>query len=322
LLVLERALEPNLTRRFADMREFARALMSAGIQAQLAVPADPDSVGLPDAPSWYTQLDCAHTQPQPARAQPALVPPASVLRSHAEEPRASTQPTEPAPAVSSVLPSRSPQPTFLPVSALGGSGVMAAAPASSPHVGSRPTRSRPGSAMRGIALFVVTLFGVLAGGAWWQWDRMPSVVRSRPAVTPPRLVAGGATAAPPVRPARSVRATLEPQASAQPARAAEGSLRESASAAEGSHRESARAVEGSLRPPIADVGARPAFLRSRAEEPRASTQRVPARKRAREVLPRSPFTSTGDGADAPARLAPTPDNAPAARLQLERNWEW
>jgi serine/threonine-protein kinase len=51
---VERALQQNLQRRYGDMRTMARALLIAAVASGIALPGDPDPVGLPDWRSWYT----------------------------------------------------------------------------------------------------------------------------------------------------------------------------------------------------------------------------------------------------------------------------
>lgn len=50
---IDRALERAPERRYADMRSFARGLVSAALQAGISVASDPDPVGLPEASEWY-----------------------------------------------------------------------------------------------------------------------------------------------------------------------------------------------------------------------------------------------------------------------------
>ncbi len=47
-----RALQRDLTRRYPDMRSLAQSLFSAAVQSGIAVPLDPDPIGLPEYTSW------------------------------------------------------------------------------------------------------------------------------------------------------------------------------------------------------------------------------------------------------------------------------
>lgn len=51
---LARALTRDLTRRFPDMRSFAQALHAAARASGVAVPLDPDPIGLPEYASWQS----------------------------------------------------------------------------------------------------------------------------------------------------------------------------------------------------------------------------------------------------------------------------
>ncbi|HEX5659434.1 MAG TPA: serine/threonine-protein kinase, partial [Polyangiales bacterium] len=48
-----RALQRELTRRYPDMRSFAQGLHAAALTTGIAVPADPDPIGLPEYASWH-----------------------------------------------------------------------------------------------------------------------------------------------------------------------------------------------------------------------------------------------------------------------------
>jgi serine/threonine-protein kinase len=62
-LVLDRALEPRPEARPATMREFARAIALACRQDGIALPNDPDPVGLPAFSTWLAEADIERTQP-------------------------------------------------------------------------------------------------------------------------------------------------------------------------------------------------------------------------------------------------------------------
>ncbi|HKO94504.1 MAG TPA: hypothetical protein VJU61_25295, partial [Polyangiaceae bacterium] len=64
-LALDRALEPNLSRRYRDMRTFARALAAACALDGVPVMAQPDPVGLPHFASWLTDATAQSTEPLP-----------------------------------------------------------------------------------------------------------------------------------------------------------------------------------------------------------------------------------------------------------------
>ncbi|MET0284006.1 MAG: protein kinase [Polyangiales bacterium] len=49
-----RALQRDLTRRYPDMRSFAQALHAAAVTSGIAVPSDPDPIGLPDYIRWHS----------------------------------------------------------------------------------------------------------------------------------------------------------------------------------------------------------------------------------------------------------------------------
>jgi serine/threonine-protein kinase len=51
---LARALTRDLTRRYPDMRSFAQALHAAARASGVAVPSDPDPIGLPEYASWQS----------------------------------------------------------------------------------------------------------------------------------------------------------------------------------------------------------------------------------------------------------------------------
>lgn len=50
---IERALRRDLAFRYRDMREFARGLLAGAVASGLAVPENPDPLGLPEYQSWY-----------------------------------------------------------------------------------------------------------------------------------------------------------------------------------------------------------------------------------------------------------------------------
>jgi serine/threonine protein kinase len=64
-LALDRALEPNLSRRYRDMRSFARALAAACALDGVPVMAQPDPVGLPHFATWLTDATAQSTEPLP-----------------------------------------------------------------------------------------------------------------------------------------------------------------------------------------------------------------------------------------------------------------
>jgi serine/threonine protein kinase len=64
-LALDRALEPNLTRRYPNMRAFARALAAACALDRVPVALQPDPVGLPDFADWVAAAAGQNTEPLP-----------------------------------------------------------------------------------------------------------------------------------------------------------------------------------------------------------------------------------------------------------------
>ena len=73
-LALDRALEPVPSRRYTDMRSFARAIAVASRQDGLALPQHPEPIGLPDFEKWRAEADLEATQPlEKERSLPAPV---------------------------------------------------------------------------------------------------------------------------------------------------------------------------------------------------------------------------------------------------------
>ncbi len=62
-IALDRALEPEPSRRYPDMRSFARALASACAQDGLRVARSPEPVGLPNFEQWLERADIEFTKP-------------------------------------------------------------------------------------------------------------------------------------------------------------------------------------------------------------------------------------------------------------------
>jgi serine/threonine-protein kinase len=60
---LDRALEPQLHRRYPDMRSFACALAAACEQDRISVPLRPEPIGLPDFELWRASADVERTNP-------------------------------------------------------------------------------------------------------------------------------------------------------------------------------------------------------------------------------------------------------------------
>jgi len=60
-MVVGRALQRDLGRRYADVRAFAHALYAAGVSCGIAMPRDPDPIGLPDYASWEAGSGAAAT---------------------------------------------------------------------------------------------------------------------------------------------------------------------------------------------------------------------------------------------------------------------
>jgi serine/threonine protein kinase len=68
---VDRALRRDITLRYQDMREFARGLIAAALASGLALPDDPDPVGLPDYRAWRSQALVPSTVAAGVRAMPA-----------------------------------------------------------------------------------------------------------------------------------------------------------------------------------------------------------------------------------------------------------
>jgi hypothetical protein len=62
-VALDRALEPDRERRYADMRTFAHAIAVACVQDGIALPLQPDPLGLPDFSCWIRGTDMERTRP-------------------------------------------------------------------------------------------------------------------------------------------------------------------------------------------------------------------------------------------------------------------
>jgi hypothetical protein len=60
-VALDRALEPSLSRRYASMRDFARAIVIACAQDGMALPLRPDPIGLPELERWREGADVEST---------------------------------------------------------------------------------------------------------------------------------------------------------------------------------------------------------------------------------------------------------------------
>jgi eukaryotic-like serine/threonine-protein kinase len=63
-VAIGRALQRDLTRRYPDMRSLAQALHAAALASGIAVPADPDPIGLPDYARWHAGEIGATTREQ------------------------------------------------------------------------------------------------------------------------------------------------------------------------------------------------------------------------------------------------------------------
>lgn len=79
---VDRALQKEPSARYADMRAFARALLAAGLQDNLTLPAEPDPIGLPDWSTWLTcdqDLSSTGTMsavvPAPIETAPTMIGP-------------------------------------------------------------------------------------------------------------------------------------------------------------------------------------------------------------------------------------------------------
>lgn len=87
-LALQRGLSLEPDRRYADMRGFAKALISAALQAGIRVPEDPDALGLTDMAGFRAGA-LLTTQPQ---SMP-IAAPASTVAASEREPASEVQPT-------------------------------------------------------------------------------------------------------------------------------------------------------------------------------------------------------------------------------------
>lgn len=74
---LDRALEPDLSVRYPDMRAFARAIAQASTHGGLQLAVRPDPLGLPDFAAWLSE-PLLHSAERPTGARPS-VPVSSVL---------------------------------------------------------------------------------------------------------------------------------------------------------------------------------------------------------------------------------------------------
>ncbi|HEY6876630.1 MAG TPA: protein kinase [Polyangiales bacterium] len=70
-VAIGRALHRDLTRRYPDMRSFARALHGAAVASGIAVPDDPDPIGLPDYRRWKVSDQIAATTHEQVRSTPS-----------------------------------------------------------------------------------------------------------------------------------------------------------------------------------------------------------------------------------------------------------
>jgi serine/threonine-protein kinase len=59
--VVDRSLERDFKCRFSDTRELARALLAAALQDGVAVPDDPDPIGLPAWRQWRAEIESSNT---------------------------------------------------------------------------------------------------------------------------------------------------------------------------------------------------------------------------------------------------------------------
>lgn len=72
-VAIERALEPRLTRRYADMRVLSEALVRTGCRAGIRLPAIPDPIGLPTYEHWLIEARAEeHTAAQAISSRVAV----------------------------------------------------------------------------------------------------------------------------------------------------------------------------------------------------------------------------------------------------------
>jgi serine/threonine-protein kinase len=102
-IVVERALEPDVTQRYPDTRAFARVLGVACRQDGVRLDANPEPIGLPDFAAWLTQADIETTQPE---LVPGAIAPLAASPSESVARRA-TAAVAPVALLESVAPRRS-----------------------------------------------------------------------------------------------------------------------------------------------------------------------------------------------------------------------